>query len=67
VELYVHALRLRLLGQVLEQVRIASRFVLRSVDPPIQEVTGKRVLGLRRLGKRIVFELEEELCIGCIS
>ena len=67
MELYVHALRLRLLRKVLEQVRIASRFVLRSVDPPIQEVTGKRVLGLRRLGKRIVFELEEELFIGCIS
>ncbi len=63
MELYVHALRLRLLGQVLEQARIASPFVLRSVDPPIQEVNGKRVLGLQRLGKRIVFELEEELFI----
>jgi formamidopyrimidine-DNA glycosylase len=63
LELYLHALRTRLTGQVLERVRVASPFVLRSVDPSIQATIGKRVLGLRRLGKRIVFELDEELFI----
>jgi len=63
VELYLHALRPRLTGRVLEGVRVASPFLLRSVEPPVQATIGKRVLGLRRLGKRIVFELDEELFI----
>jgi formamidopyrimidine-DNA glycosylase len=42
-------------------VRLANPFLLRSVEPPIQEFEGKRILGLRRLGKRIVFCLEENL------
>jgi formamidopyrimidine-DNA glycosylase len=42
-------------------VRLKSPFLLRSVDPPISAVKGKRVRGFRRLGKRIVFELEDEL------
>jgi formamidopyrimidine-DNA glycosylase len=45
----------------LERVRLASPFLLRTVDPPLAETTGKRILGLRRLGKRIVFSLEAEL------
>jgi formamidopyrimidine-DNA glycosylase len=63
VELYLHALRLRVVGQPLTGVRLASPFVLRSVDPPIDAVIGKRVTGVRRLGKRIVLELEDELFI----
>jgi formamidopyrimidine-DNA glycosylase len=42
-------------------VRIVSPFVLRSVEPPIREAEGRRVVGLRRLGKRIVWALEGEL------
>ncbi|MDE0029317.1 MAG: formamidopyrimidine-DNA glycosylase [Deltaproteobacteria bacterium] len=61
VELYIHALRPRVVGETLEKVRLASPFLLRSVDPPIREAEGREVLGLRRLGKRIVFELQGDL------
>jgi formamidopyrimidine-DNA glycosylase len=47
--------------QILERVRLASPFLLRTVDPPLAEAEGKRVLDLRRLGKRIVLGLESEL------
>ncbi len=63
VELYLHALRLRIAGQRLEGVRLASPFVLRSVDPPLDAASGQIVIGLRRLGKRIVLELERELFV----
>lgn len=61
IELYLHALRPRLLGQRLERVRIASPFLLRSVDPPIESAVGANITGLERLGKRIVWQLEGEL------
>jgi formamidopyrimidine-DNA glycosylase len=58
---YLDCLRPRVDGQVLERVRLASPFLLRSVDPPIAATEGKRIIGLQRLGKRLVFALEEEL------
>ncbi|HEY2990772.1 MAG TPA: DNA-formamidopyrimidine glycosylase family protein, partial [Candidatus Binatia bacterium] len=61
VVLYVEALERRILGQTLQRIRLASPFLLRSVDPPISEAFRKKVLRLRRLGKRIVFELESDL------
>ena len=61
VELYLHALRPRVVGRRLEKVRFRSPFLLRSVTPRISEAEGREVLGLRRVGKRIVFELEDEL------
>jgi formamidopyrimidine-DNA glycosylase len=54
VEAYLAALRLRVLGQRLERVRLASPFVLRSVDPPPDALVGRPVETLRRLGKRLV-------------
>jgi formamidopyrimidine-DNA glycosylase len=63
IELYLHALRLRVIGNVLQGVRLASPFVLRSVDPPIDAVVGKRVLDVRRLGKRVVLVLQDDLYI----
>jgi formamidopyrimidine-DNA glycosylase len=54
VEAYLAALRLRVLGQPLERVRLASPFVLRSVDPPPDALVGRPVGTLRRLGKRLV-------------
>ena len=63
VQLYVHALRERLVGQTLQGVRLASPFVLRSVDPPIGAMADKRVVGVRRLGKRVILALEEDLFI----
>ncbi len=61
IVLYMHALEPRVVGETLERVRLASPFVLRSVDPPIEEAGNRRVRGLRRLGKRIVVELEGDL------
>ena len=63
VELYRHALEGRLLEQVLRGIRIASPFVLRSVEPALGEAAGKRVVALRRLGKRVVLALEDELFV----
>jgi formamidopyrimidine-DNA glycosylase len=57
---YIEALKPRVVGATLDGVRLLHPFVLRSVEPPIGEVVGRRVLGLRRLGKRIVFGLEGE-------
>ena len=63
VSLYCEALERFVGGEVLQRVRIASLFVLRSVDPPISAVAGKRLTGTRRIGKRIVLELEDELFV----
>ena len=60
---YLTALEPRVVGQRLERIRLASPFVLRSVDPPVAEAEGRTVAGLRRLGKRIVFALEGELFV----
>jgi len=61
VTVYLDALAPRVLGQRLERVRIASTFLLRSVEPPVSAVEGRRVTGLRRLGKRLVLALEDDL------
>ena len=61
VTVYIEALSERVLNQPIQNIRIGSPFVLRSFDPPIRAVEGRKVLALRRLGKRIVFELEENL------
>jgi formamidopyrimidine-DNA glycosylase len=61
IVVYIERLRPRIEGQVLQRVRLASPFLLRSVDPPLAAVAGKRVLGLRRLGKRVVVALEGDL------
>lgn len=61
VTVYIECLRPRVEGRVLERVRLESMFLLRSVEPPISAVEGRRVVGVRRLGKRVVFELEDEL------
>jgi formamidopyrimidine-DNA glycosylase len=61
VELYVELLRERIVGQVLRAVRLKSLFLVRSVDPPLSAAHGKRVVGVRRLGKRVVLELEDDL------
>jgi formamidopyrimidine-DNA glycosylase len=61
IELYLHALKSRIVGQRLDRVRLASPFLVRSVDPPIDQAHGKKVLSLRRLGKRLVWELEGDL------
>jgi formamidopyrimidine-DNA glycosylase len=61
IVVYVEALSSRITGETLDRVRLASPFLLRSVTPPITEVEGKAVVELRRLGKRIVIGLQDEL------
>ena len=61
IELYLSALRPRVEGETLERVRLASPFLLRSVEPPLTSAEGRRVIGLRRLGKRIVLALDGDL------
>lgn len=58
---YLHALEPRVLHQELREIRIGNPFVLRTAVPPLRETEGKRVIGLRRLGKRLVFALEDDL------
>jgi formamidopyrimidine-DNA glycosylase len=58
---YITALEARILGQPLERVRLASVFLLRTVDPPLSSVEGRTVVGLRRIGKRIAIGVEGDL------
>ena len=60
IVVYIEALEKRIVDQRLEGVRIASPFLLRTAEPPIQSVHGKRVTELRRIGKRIVIGLEDD-------
>ncbi len=61
VTVYVERLTELLRGEVIEKARLKSVFLLRSFEPPLAAIEGKHVLGFSRLGKRIVFELEDEL------
>jgi formamidopyrimidine-DNA glycosylase len=61
ITVYIEALESRIVGQRLERIRIPKPFLLRSVDPPLSAANGKRVTGVRRLGKRIAIEMEDDL------
>jgi formamidopyrimidine-DNA glycosylase len=63
VELYLHALRPRIVGQRLNRVRVASPFLLRTVEPPLVDVEGRVVRDLSRLGKRIVWHLDDDVFV----
>ena len=56
---YLHALETRVVRQRLERLRIASPFLLRTADPPLADLSGRAIRGVRRLGKRIVFALDD--------
>jgi formamidopyrimidine-DNA glycosylase len=58
---YISALETRILGSPIEHVRIASPFLLRTVQPPLADVEGRTVRGLRRIGKRIAIGVEGDL------
>ena len=61
IVVYIEALEKRIQGSVLERVRLASPFLLRTAVPPLSSVEGKKIVELRRLGKRICFGLEGDL------
>ena len=58
ITVYLEALERRIGGQRLERIRLGSPFLLRTVEPSPDAVAGRRVMGLRRIGKRIVMELD---------
>jgi formamidopyrimidine-DNA glycosylase len=58
---YMEALEPRILNQPILDIRLSSPFLLRSFDPPLAAAVGKKVVDLRRLGKRVVFRLEDDL------
>jgi formamidopyrimidine-DNA glycosylase len=61
ISLYMHALETRVVGRTLERVRLRSPSLLRTYDPPVSALQGKAVRALRRIGKRIVFEFDDQL------
>jgi formamidopyrimidine-DNA glycosylase len=63
VVVYINALSARILGKTLDRLRLGNPFVVRTITPTVEDVHGRKVHGLRRLGKRIVFELDGELFI----
>ena len=63
IELYLHALRPRIVGKCLSRVRVASPFLVRTVDPPLTAVEGRVVNEIRRLGKRIVWGMDGDLFV----
>src|SRR5690348_6454199 len=58
VVVYLERLEAKIGGHVLERVRVPSVFVVRSFEPPISALQGRRVTGLRRIGKRLVLAFE---------
>jgi formamidopyrimidine-DNA glycosylase len=60
ITIYIEQLERRIVGQTLEKLEIAKPFVLRTFDPPVAEVVGTTVRGVRRMGKRIVLALDDE-------
>jgi formamidopyrimidine-DNA glycosylase len=63
IVVYVESLERRIVGRTLEQVRLNSPFVVRTAVPPLTDVVGKRVLAVRRIGKRIALVMEGELFV----
>jgi formamidopyrimidine-DNA glycosylase len=63
ITIYLDALASRVLQQPLERLRIGNPFIVRSIEPPVSAVEGRRVVALRRLGKRIVFAIEGDLFV----
>ena len=61
IVVYIEALEKRIQGAILERVRVASPFLLRTAVPPLSSVESKKVLKLRRVGKRICFGFEDDL------
>ena len=61
IVVYAEALSARIVGQPLTGIRLINPFLLRTVAPPIEDAIGRTVVDIRRLGKRIVIELDNEL------
>src|SRR5260370_27566600 len=58
---YITALESRIVGEPIEHVRLASPFLLRTVEPPVARIEGRKVCELRRIGKRIAIGVKDDL------
>ena len=58
VELYLHALRPRVVGRTIDRVRIAGPSLVRTFDPPVRSIQGRAITAVTRLGKRVVWSLD---------
>src|SRR5215213_6884404 len=63
ITVYIEALGRRIAGQPLEEIRLKTPFLLRTVEPPLDALIGKRVIGVERMGKRIVLVLDDDLFV----
>src|SRR5687768_3287830 len=61
ITVYIEALKPRIVGNRLERIRIASPFLVRTFEPPLETAEGKTVREIRRLGKRIAIGFDDEL------
>jgi len=61
ITIYLEALAPRIVGQPLERARIVSPSLLRTVEPPLTAAVGRTIVGLRRIGKRVVWEMEGDI------
>jgi formamidopyrimidine-DNA glycosylase len=60
VELYLHALRPRIAGQTIDRVRVAGPSLVRTFNPPVRDIQGRAITAVTRLGKRIVWRLDND-------
>ncbi|MBT3276164.1 MAG: formamidopyrimidine-DNA glycosylase [Spirochaetales bacterium] len=61
IQIYIESLGLRIFGKELIDIKIINPFLLRSVDPPLAEYNGKQIIGIERIGKRIVLCFKQDL------
>jgi len=61
IAVYLEALETRILGHTLEQVQVAGPFLLRTADPPVDAASGRKVVALRRVGKRIAIGVDNDI------
>jgi len=61
ITVYIERLRPRIQGQVLDKAEVASPFLLRTVEPPVSELEGRRIEDVSRLGKRIVWRFDDAI------
>jgi formamidopyrimidine-DNA glycosylase len=63
ITLYIEALSSRVVGQPLERLRIGNPFLVRTIEPAPSELSGRKVLGVRRIGKRIVLAMPDDIFV----
>ena len=63
ITIYIEKLRAIILNKELQKISIINPFFVRTFDPPIQSVVNRKIRSINRIGKRIVFDFNDELYI----